>query len=69
MSAQGMTDTEMLEVNGGPAKFAGTPKVNTFMINKVFKDNLAAGMSKNEANVRRVAAQKLVKDTKEWRGY
>lgn len=69
MSAQGMTDAEILEANGGPANYAGTPKVNTFMVNKVFNDNLKAGMSRNEANVRRVEAQKLVKNVKEWRGY
>ena len=69
MSAQGMTDAEILEANGGPANYAGTPKVNTFMVHKVFNDNLKAGMSRNEANVRRVEAQKLVKNVKEWRGY
>jgi len=69
MSHQGMTDKDMLAANGGPEKYAGTPKVNTFMINKVFRDNLAAGMSRNEANARRVEAQKLVKATKNWRGY
>lgn len=69
MSAQGMTDVELLKANGGPEKFAGTSKVNTFMVNKVYQDNLKAGMSKAEANVRKVEAQKLVKATKEWRGY
>ena len=69
MSAQGMTDVELLKANGGPEKFAGTPKVNTFMVNKVYQDNLKAGMSSSEANVRRIEAQKLVKATKEWRGY
>lgn len=39
------------------------------MVNKVYHDNLKAGMSNSEANVRRVEAQKLVKATKEWRGY
>ena len=55
--------------NGGPEKFAGTPKVNTFMVNKVYHDNLKAGMPKAEANVRKIEAQKLVKATKDWRGY
>ena len=69
MSAQGMTDAELLKANGGPEKFAGTPKVNTFMVNKVYHDNLKAGMSKAEANVRKIEAQKLVKATKDLRGY
>jgi len=68
-SAQGISDKEMLEANGGPMKFAGTPKVNTFMINKVYKENLEAGMDKREANMRRVEAQKLVKEIKLERGY
>tara|TARA_R110002167_G_scaffold146738_1_gene338302 strand:- start:1398 stop:1631 length:234 start_codon:yes stop_codon:yes gene_type:complete len=69
MSAQGITDVEMLKENGGSEKFAGTPRVNTFMVNKVYKDNLKAGMSSKEANVRRIEAQRLVKEVKEWRGY
>ncbi len=69
MSHQGMTDKELLAANGGPEKFAGTPKVNMFMVNKVYQDNLKAGMSKKEANIRKLEAQKLVKATKEWRGY
>ena len=68
-SAQGISDKEMLEANGGPMKFAGTPKVNTYMINKVYKDNLDAGMGKREANLRRVEAQKLVKEIRLQRGY
>ena len=47
----------------------GTPKVNTFMVNKVYKDNLKAGMSSKEANVRRIEAQRRVKEVKGWRGY
>ena len=69
LSAQGITDEEMLKTNGGPAKFAGTSRVNTWMIQKVFRDNLEAGMSREEANVRRVEAQKTVKYVKELRGY
>jgi hypothetical protein len=69
MSAQGITDVEMLEANGGPEKYAGTTKVNTFMVNKVYKDNLEAGMPSKEANVRRIEAQRLVKEVKGWRGY
>ena len=69
MSAQGITDVEMLKANDGPEKYAGTPKVNTFMVNKVYKDNLKAGMSSKEANVRRAEAQRLVKEVKGWRGY
>ncbi len=69
MSAQGITDVEMLKANDGPEKYAGTPRVNTFMVNKVYQDNLKAGMSKNEANVRRIEAQRLVKEVKGWRGY
>jgi|TARA_B110000211_G_C13803884_1_gene431806 hypothetical protein len=69
MSHQGITDKEMLLANGGPEKFAGTSKVNTFMVNKVYHENIESGMPKKEANIRRVEAQKLVKATKEWRGY
>lgn len=69
MSAHGITDVELLKENGGPEKFAGTPKVNTFMVNKVYHDNLKAGMSRAEANLRKIEAQKLVKATKHWRGY
>ena len=69
MSAQEITDVEMLKANGGPEKYAGTPKINTFMVNKVYKDNLKAGMSSKEANVRRTEAQRLVKEVKGWRGY
>ncbi len=69
MSAQGISDKEMLESHGGPANYAGTPKVNTFMIHKAYKDNLDAGMDKKEANTRRVEAQKTVKFIKEQRGY
>ena len=69
MSAQGITDVEMFKANGGPENYAGTPKINTFMVNKVYKDNLKAGMSSKEANVRRIEAQRLVKEVKGWRGY
>jgi len=69
MSHQGITDKEMLLENGGPEKYAGTPKVNTFMINKVHKDNLKAGMSKKEANIRKLEAQRTLKSVKAWRGY
>lgn len=69
MSAQGISDVEMLEAHGGPAKYAGTPKVNTYMINKTYEDNLAAGMDKREANMRKVKAQKVVKAIKDERGY
>jgi len=69
MSAQGISDKEMLEAHGGPAKFAGTPKVNTYMINKTYKDNLESGMDKREANERRVKAQQVVKAIKQERGY
>ena len=69
MSAQVITDVEMFKANGGPEKYAGTPKINTFMVNKVYKDNLKAGMSSKEANVRRIEAQRLVKEVKGWRGY
>ncbi len=69
MSHQGITDKEMLLQNGGPANYAGTPKVNTFMINKVYKDNIASGMSKREANMKKVEAQRTLKAVKQWRGY
>jgi len=69
MSGQGISDVEMLEAHDGPANFAGTPKVNTYMVNKTFKDNLASGMDKREANIRRVEAQKVVKAIKDQRGY
>lgn len=69
MSHQGITDKEMLLANGGPEKYAGTSKVNSFMVNKVYQENIEAGMSKKEANVRKVEAHRLVKATKEWRGY
>ena len=69
LSAQGISDKEMLELNGGPASYAGTPKVNTYMVQKVYKENLATGMDKKEANARRVEAQKTVKLVKEMRGY
>jgi len=69
LSAQGITDIDMLETNGGPVKYAGTPKINSWMIQKVYKDNLESGMSREEANIRRVEAQKTVKYVKQQRGY
>ena len=69
LSAQGISDVEMLEANEGPVKYAGTPRVNTFMVQKTYKDNISAGMSREEANTRRVEAQKLVKSVKDQRGY
>ncbi len=59
----------MLKAHSGPANYAGTPKVNSFMIMKAYKDNVASGMNRREANVRRIEAQKLVKNVKEQRGY
>jgi len=69
MSAQGISDKEMLEAHGGPANYAGTPKVNTYMVNKTYKDNLDAGMDRKEANMRKVKAQQVVKAIKNERGY
>lgn len=69
LSAQGISDVEMLETNGGPAKYAGTPQVNTFMIQKTYRDNIDSGMGRREANIRKIEAQKLVKSVKDRRGY
>lgn len=69
LSAQGISDVEMLKAHKGPASYAGTPKVNSYMIMKAYKDNVASGMNKREANVRRIEAQKLVKNVRSQRGY
>tara|TARA_R110002072_G_scaffold88192_3_gene198619 strand:+ start:5313 stop:5561 length:249 start_codon:yes stop_codon:yes gene_type:complete len=69
LAHKGYTDEYMLKDSGGPAKLAGTPRVNSWMINNEFRENKKSGMSIKECNELRSAAQRTVAEVKRQRGY
>jgi hypothetical protein len=69
LSHMGITDLELLKEHGGPEKYAGTPKCNTWMINNEYKENLKAGITVKECNALRNQAQRTVSDIRKARGW
>ena len=69
LSAQGITDLELLKEHGGPEKYAGTNKCNTWMINNEYKENLKVGTPVKECNALRSQAQQTLADIRRARGY
>jgi hypothetical protein len=69
LSAMGITDIELLREHGGPEKYAGTNKCNTWMINNEYKENLAAGIPVKECNALKRDAQKTLAEVRFMRGF
>jgi hypothetical protein len=69
LSHMGITDLELLREHGGPEKYAGTNKCNTWMINNEYKENLKAGTPVKECNALRNQAQQTLADIRRARGY
>ena len=69
LSAQGITDLELLKTHGGPEKYAGTPMCNTWMINNEYKENLKVGTPVKECNALRNQAQQTLADIRRARGW
>jgi hypothetical protein len=69
LSAQGITDLELLKTHGGPEKYAGTPMCNTWMINNEYRENIKAGVPVRECNRLKNDAQRTVAEVKRMRGW
>ena len=50
LSHKGYTDEYMLKESGGPEKLAGTPRVNSWMVNNEYRLNKKAGIPIEECN-------------------
>lgn len=70
MSEHGVKDSDFVSQYGMPEEFAGTPKVNDFMVNKAYEDNVSAemqlnldaGMDNKEATAKATSTAKKVRD-------
>ena len=69
LSHKGYTDEYMLKEAKGPMKLAGTPRVNSWMINNEYRLNKKAGIPIEECNQLRSQAQQNVAQMKKERGY
>jgi hypothetical protein len=69
LAHKGYTDEYMLKECGGPAKLAGTPRINSWMINNEYKQNKEAGIPIDRCNALRSMAQQNVAQIKRERGY
>ena len=69
LAHKGYTDKYMLKECGGPEKIAGTPRVNSWMINNEHRLNKKAGIPIKECNRLRTMAQQTVAQVKRERGY
>lgn len=69
LSHKGYTDEYMLKECGGPAKLAGTPRINSWMINNEYRENKKSGIPIDKCNALRSMAQQNVAQMKKERGY
>ena len=69
LAHKGYTDEYMLKEAGGPMKLAGTPRVNSWMVNNEHRLNKKAGIPIEECNQLRSQAQQTVAQVKRQRGY
>ena len=69
LAHKGYTDEYMLKEAGGPMKLAGTPRINSWMINNEYKENKKAGISIEECNKLKTMAQQTVAQVRRERGY
>ena len=69
LAHKGYTDEYMLKEAGGPMKLAGTPRINSWMINNEYNENKKAGISIEECNKLKTMAQQTVAQVRRERGY
>ena len=69
LAHKGYTDEYMLKEAGGPMKLAGTPRINSWMINNEYRLNKQSGTPIQECNELRAKAQRTEAEVKRQRGY